>query len=103
MGISVALSSTGWGAWLVKTWGIRHVFDVLAEAAVNWAANKGLMVINIAAINIEGKWDQAAFDKAMDEALGAVDKGNLTPEQVKEIDAKVIAAFRKFGVFTEHN
>lgn len=103
LALSTALSSTPWGAWVVKTWGIRHIFDILAEWGVNWAANNGLMVLNLAAIKIEGEWDQKAFDKAMDEALSIVDLGNLTEAQIKEIDSRVIKAFRDFAIFTNHN
>lgn len=103
LALATALSSTPWGSWVVTTWGVRHIFDLLAEWAVNWAVNNGLMVINIAAINVEGKWDQAAFDRAMDDALGQVERGGLTPAQIKEIDEKVIQAFRKFAVFTNHD
>lgn len=98
MGITVALASTTYGA-IATTWGFRHVFEILIEWAVNWLANKGLMVLNIAAISVQGDWDQKAFDKAMDEALGQVAVGGLTPAQMKEIDDKVITAFRKFAVF----
>ena len=103
MALSTALASTPWGGWIVKTWGVRHIFDILAEWAVNWAVNNGLVVLNIAAIKVEGKWDQDAFDKAMDDALAAVDTGNLTPEQGKALDEKVIAAFKRFAAFTNHN
>lgn len=103
LALSTALASTPWGGWVVRTWGIRHIFDILAEWAVNWAANKGLMVLNLAAIKVEGEWDQKGFDKAMDEALGLADRGGLTDAQIKEIDDKVIAAFVKFAGFTNHN
>lgn len=104
-GLALALSSTPWGAVLVNTWGLKSVVDILLEWGVNWLANKGLVVLNIAAIAVEGEWDQKAFDKDMEEALKKVEAatGRLTPEQAKAIDDEVLKAFRKFAVFTKHN
>lgn len=98
-GLTLALSSTAWGAWLVKTPFVRTLVDAFLEQTVNWLANKGLIVLNIGAIYFEGEFDQKAFDQALDEGLRAVKTGSLTPEQMKEIDEKVRIAARKFLKF----
>lgn len=102
MGLSMALASTSFGG-VLQVWGVKHVADLLLEWLANWLANKGLMVLNIGAIYVEGKWDQKEFDSSMDEAFKQIQssEGKLTPEQQKAIDDKVIEAFRKFAVFTK--
>jgi phosphoribosylformimino-5-aminoimidazole carboxamide ribonucleotide (ProFAR) isomerase len=101
-GLLLALTSSPYFAW-VNTWGVRNVAEVILEWVVNWFANSGLMVLNITAISVEGKWDQKDFDAAMEEALKKVEisGGTLTPEQQKAIDDAVIKAFRKFAIFTK--
>ncbi len=101
-GISVALASTSWGAILITKWGLRHIVELLLEWGINWLANKGLIVLNIAAIVVEGEFDQRAFDSALRDALKTVElsNGNLTPAQIKAIDDECIKAARKFLVFT---
>lgn len=103
MGLTMALASTSWGAFLVTKWGLKNITDVLLEWFVNWLANKGLLVLNLGAIYVEGEWDQKAFDSSIDEAFKQIQssEGKLTPEQMKAIDDKVIEAFRKFAVFTK--
>ena len=92
-GISLALASTTWGAWLLKyTFG--PVIDYVLELIVNWLANKGLIVLNIGAIYVGGEIDQAALDRAIDQGIEKVRLagGKLTPKQEKEIDDAVIQA-----------
>jgi len=96
--LRVALSSSPYTAWFFKVPGSQLV----CELFVNWLANKGLLILNLGAIQIGTEIDQHRLDKAMDEALNAImEKGgreNLTPEQKKEIDDEVIKAARKFIV-----
>lgn len=103
-GILLAITSTAWGSF-INIWGIRQVAAILLEWLVNWLANNGLMILNIAAIAVEGEWDQKDFDKAMDEALAKVENKNgvLTPEEKAAIDDEVIAQFRKFAILTKYN
>ena len=102
-GLALALSSTPWGAWLVNTPFISTFTNLLLELIVNWLANEGLIILNIAAIQVSGEMDQKQFDDAMSEAFKIIEfpGAKLTPEQMKEIDDKVIEAFRKFAVFTK--
>lgn len=104
-GIQLALSTTAWGAVLIKIPVVGTMINLALELVVNWLANKGLMVLNIAAIAVEGKFDQMSFDSAMDKALSQVEMTGriLTPAQKKAIDDEVIKSFRNFAVFTKHN
>lgn len=101
MGLSTALASTPWGAWLVTTPLIKDATQIALEWGVNWLANNGLIVMNIGAIYIEGEIDQKNFDQAIDDAFKKIENqnGKLTPEQIKAIDDEVIKAARKFIVF----
>ena len=102
-GLRVALASNASTAWMLK---FGSFTDLILEFVTNWLANKGLVMLNIGAIYVEGQLDQKSFDSAMDSAirditnLGGVDR--LTPEQKKAIDDKVIKAARKFIVIGNH-
>ncbi len=100
-GMILALESTGVGKVMLD-WGFRGIIEILFEWLVNWLANKGLIILNVIAISVEGHFDQQAFDREMEEALKKIQTsgGKLTPEQMKEIDAEVIRAFRKFALFS---
>lgn len=94
-----ALASSPYSAWALKFGGLT---DLALEALANWLANKGLMILNLGAIQIAGEIDQAGFDKAMDKAIEEIKlKGGrerLTAAQKKAIDDEVIKAARKFIV-----
>lgn len=96
-GLRGALLSSPWTAWLIR---VPNFTNFVLEAISNWLANKGLVILNLGAIYIEGEFDQAAWDKAMDNALGEIQlKGGrekLTPEQIKEIDDEIIRKARRF-------
>jgi len=102
LGLETALSTTSWGAVVLKIPVIGTLLKGGMELFVNWLANEGLMVLNIAAISVNGEIDQKNFDAHMDDALNKVSlgAGKLTPAQQKEIDDAVIVAFRKFAKFT---
>ena len=97
----LGLSSTPWGQWLLARGFEGPIINAL-EVLMNWMANRGLMVLNIGAIFVEGEFDQKAFDKAMNDALEKIKTGNLTPEEQKAIDDEVIKAFRRFAVIANH-
>ncbi len=66
-----------------------------------WFANKEVLILNIAATDIQTIMQKGDFDASFDNAFKAI-HGNpdkLTSEQKAAIDAPVIAAFRKFAVF----
>lgn len=102
--IRAALASTGWGAALLGSpfAGIPNFF---INFFINWAANQGLIILNIAADWGNGEIDQAALDQALDKGLAAVElgRGNITPAQGKAIDDAVILAARKFITFKPRN
>lgn len=85
-GLKLLLASDPATAWILKV----PFLNSLLESFVNWATNKGLVILNIGAIYVNGEIDQSALDKAIDEGLKKI--GTLTPEQMKEIDDKVIEA-----------
>ncbi len=96
-GLIMAVSTIPYMSWVALPWASAF-FDLGFQALANWLANKGLIILNITAIPIEGEWDQKRFDDAINAGLKEVEMaGPLTPAKMKEIDDKVIAAFRKFG------
>lgn len=101
MGIAsfrIALSISPYTSWFTKVPGSDYALSLI----VNWLANKGLLVLNIGAIEVSGEIDQHALDKAMDDALRKITehggRDKLTPAQKKAIDDEVIKAARKFIV-----
>lgn len=93
--IRVAFASSPWTAWL-------NGMPSLSEFIANYLTNKGLLILNLGAIVIDGELDQHQFDAAMSAAIdeikakGGTDK--LTADQRKAIDDEVIKAARKFIV-----
>jgi hypothetical protein len=98
VGLRAALVSTAWGAILLTTPVVRALVNFFLEMSMNWLANKGLMVMNVGAIVVDGYLDQRAFDLAMEQAISKAEnqKGKLTPAEMKAIDDEVIKAARKF-------
>lgn len=76
---------------------LNKVSSFFLELAVNWLANNGLVVINVAIITVDGKLDQKAFDSAMDEGIKKMKIPGLSDAQKKAIDDAVIKAFTEFG------
>jgi hypothetical protein len=89
-GLKLALASNPSTIWMTK---LPFVMSVLAFA-VNWAANNGLIILNIGAIYVNGEVDQSILDRSIDDGLKKVEQAGatLTPEQIKEIDDAVIKA-----------
>jgi hypothetical protein len=94
--LKVALASTGWGAKLLAS-PLKVLVDPAVGFLSEWLANKGLLVINLGVIYVDGKLDQKAFDAAMEDAITKAQVPGLTVDEQKEIDYAVIRAFRKFG------
>ncbi len=99
--IEAALASTTWGAsFLASAW--FKVFSPLEEAIlgwiIEWLANKGLIVLNLGAIYVNGEIDQVLFDRAMDEGLKRVELGRdkISAKDGKAIDDEIIRAARRF-------
>lgn len=100
-GIEAALAATTWGAAILANPFFKFFKPVEEEAvaeAINFLANKGLVILNLGAIIVNGEVDQSLFDKAMEDGITRVEQGRekLTPAQGKAIDDADIAAARKF-------
>ncbi len=65
-------------------------------------ASLGLVVLNLGVAKVELLIDQKEFDGSFDDAFRIINEkgGKLTDKEKAQIDAKVIAAFRKFGPFS---
>lgn len=94
--IEAVLATTGWGAKIVGG-PFKSVFRMLIGFGVEWAANKGLVIINLGFIYVNGEIDQSRFDKAMDEALEKVKVPGMSDSEKEKIDNDVREAFRKFA------
>lgn len=95
-GLKLVLASTTFGKWLITS-PFKKVFDLFAEWAVEWLTNRGLVIINLGAIYVNGEFDQAKFDKAMDLGLEKAKVPGLTDAQKKIIDDEVLKSFRAFA------
>lgn len=76
------------------------VFKILCA----YLANLGLIVMNVGAAKLEVIADESKFDGSWNTADNLIKKirdtgRELTPEEIAEIDAPVIAAFEKFATF----
>lgn len=99
--LKVALASTSWGASLVANGFFKFatpLIDVMLEAGVNFLANNGLILLNLGAILVDGKVDQARLDSAIEKGLARVLKGRetITEAEGKAIDDEVIDAADQF-------
>lgn len=89
-GLKLLLASSPVTAWIPKI----PMIDTIIEPLINWAANNGLVLLNLGAIFVNGKIDQNKLDSALDAGIKEVElPGNtITPERAKEIDDAVIKA-----------
>lgn len=98
--LRVVLASTSWGAWLIAS-PFKKLIDLASQWAVEWLSNRGLIIINLGAIYVNGEFDQSKFDKAMDDGLAKAKAPGLSDAQKKAIDDEVIKAFRPFARITK--
>ena len=99
--IKAILATTAWGAAIIASPFykiLEPIEDYLLGWIINWLANKGLIVLNLGAIVVNGEVDQALFDKALDDGLKLVEQGRdkISVVKGKEIDDEVITAARRF-------
>lgn len=87
-------------SWLTNGLFGKFTFWIL-QAACTWLANKEVMVLNIAATDIQTIIQAGEFDATFDDAFKKITaaKDPLTPEQKAAIDQPVIEAFKRFAVF----
>lgn len=64
------------------------------EFVSNWMANKGLIILNVGAIYVNGEVDTALLDRSIDYGIKQMENPDikLTPQQMKDIDDAVIRA-----------
>jgi hypothetical protein len=101
-GVNLLLAGTSWGAWLIAS-PFKGVIQYLLEWVLEYFANKGLVLINIGAFYVEGKFEQSAFDTAMNDGLEKAKVPGLSDAKKKAIDDEVKKAFRKFGRINTHD
>lgn len=94
--VEAVLAGTSWGAAIIGS-PFKRIFLFAVGTIIEWAANKGLVIINLGAIYVNGEIDQSRFDKAMDSALEKVKVPGLSEKQKEQIDDEVREAFRKFA------
>lgn len=99
--IKAILATSVWGVAFMAS-PLFKIFEPVEEWfldwVINWLANKGLIVLNLGAIIVEGEIDQALFDKALDDGLKLVEQGRdkISAAKGKAIDDDVIKAARRF-------
>ncbi len=98
--LRVVLASTSWGAWLIAS-PFKRLIDLASEWAVEWLTNRGLIIINLGAIYVNGEFDQAKFDKAIEDGIAKAKVPGLSEAQKKAIDDEVIKAMRPFARITK--
>lgn len=94
--LKAVLTGTQWGAWILNS-PFKPLFELILGHLIEWFANKGLIIINLGAIIVEGEVDQSKFDLALDDAIKKAKMPGLTDQEKEKIDNEVIEAFRKFA------
>jgi hypothetical protein len=94
--LRVVLASTSFGRAFIAS-PFHPLLDPLLKWLAEWLANRGLLIINIGSIYVNGEFDQKRFDRAMEEGLEKAKAPNLSDSQKRVIDAAVIDAFRRFA------
>lgn len=96
--ITVLAASTTWGAWLIAS-PFQPVIAALEDLAINWLVNRGLIIIDVGAVMIEGKINQEKLDSALDAAFTRLQVGRdkISPEEGAKIDAETTQAFDQFA------
>jgi hypothetical protein len=92
--IDALVAGTSWGAWLLAS-PFAPVIRIVRDLLINFLANRGLIVLNVGAIMVDGAVDQSKLDTAMTDALNKMKIGRdkITPAQGKKIDDQVREAF----------
>lgn len=92
--IDALLAATTWGAWILAS-PFRPVVTLTENMLTNFLANRGLILLNIGAIIVDGEIDQTRLDSALDAGIKRVQQGRdkITPAEGAKIDADVVKAF----------
>lgn len=94
-----ALAASSW-AFLTTGFLGTVVFQLLTYICTQ-LANVEVLILNVAATDIQTLIGQGDFDATFDQAFKQIqaNKDKLTTAQKAKIDAPVIAAFTKFAIF----
>lgn len=90
------LASSPYTAW---TLGLGRFLDFFLEMLSNFLANKGLVVMNIGAVYVDGEIQEGNINQGQDKAqedIKKIGRDNLTDAQKKAIDDAFKAKARKF-------
>lgn len=92
--IDLLLASTTWGAWILAS-PFKPVITAAENLLTNFLANRGLILLNIGEIMVEGVVDQTKLDDALDAGIKRVQQGRdkITPAEGAKIDQDVVDAF----------
>ncbi len=90
--------STGWGAWLIAS-PFKPAIDAIEDLLINWLINRGLIIIDIGLVLVDGKISQSKLDAALDSAFEKLKVGRdkISPEEGAKIDADTTQAFDEFA------
>lgn len=97
-GIRLAIAGTGWGAALLAS-PFYFLVDLVEGLAVNWLANRGLIVFNVGDVLVDGVISEAKLTNALNKAFDKMKVGreNITPAEGAKIDAETTEVFDEFA------
>lgn len=98
LAIQAALAKQPWAVAIAKVPILGSLLKLVPGLVTNWAANQGLVILNIGYNYVDGEIDQKALDKALEEGLAHLEIGreNVDPVKGAMIDEEVRKAARKF-------
>ncbi len=96
--IELLAVSTTWGAWLIAS-PFKPAIDAIENLIINWLVNRGLIIIDIDLVMIDGKVNQSKLDSALDLAFEKLKVGRdkISPTEGAKIDAETTEAFDQFA------
>ncbi len=94
----VLLASSSWGVWLLAS-PFKPAIDALENLCINWLVNRGLIIIDIGLVMVDGAINQSKLDNALDNAFEKLKVGRdkITPAEGAKIDAETTEAFDQFA------
>lgn len=96
--IDALIAGTGWGAWILAS-PFRPIIAAIRDLVVNFLVNRGLIVIDVAAVLVNGKINESKLTDALNSAFEKLKVGRdkITPEEGAKIDAETTEAFDQFA------
>lgn len=93
-GLKAVLAKTGWGAALLAG-PFSKTTDLVLQFAVEYLANRGIVLLNLGIIKFDEKVDPKLLLKALEEGLLKAEKPGLSEAEGKALDEQVKKAFRR--------